>query len=116
MEHKNLESGHFFLFGATANELLEILSEIRRISKYLVHRRDSDRGLPLPTDQSVALVNQRAKRMRCNIVICGLSEFTILFTLSHKRYDFQKKKILDLKSCLVLSTNLIRKISLSKRQ
>jgi len=35
VEYKILESGHLFLFGTTANELLEILSEIK-ISKYFV--------------------------------------------------------------------------------
>ena len=39
----------------------------------------------------VTLVIQQAKRMR--LIICGLSDSTIFFTLSDKRHDFRKKVI-----------------------
>jgi len=40
----------------------------------------------------VVLVIQHAMRMR-HIVICGLPALQYFSTLSHKRYDFRKKKI-----------------------
>ena len=43
---------------------------------------------------------QYAKCMR-HIVICGLPAFTILSTLSYKRYDFRGKKLLNIKLCFV---------------
>jgi hypothetical protein len=41
----------------------------------------------------VALGIQHAKRMR-NIIICGLPPVQYLSTLSHKRQDFQEKKVI----------------------
>jgi hypothetical protein len=37
-----------------------------------------------------ALVIRHAKRMRRDIVICGLSGSNKFFTLSHKEHDFRK--------------------------
>ena len=45
---------------------------------------------------SVALVIKHAMRKR-HIVICGLFANTIFFALLHKRYDFPKKKLLNVK-------------------
>ena len=43
----------------------------------------------------VALLIQHATRRR--IAICGLSGSTIFSTLSHKRHDFRKKMLLNVK-------------------
>ena len=51
----------------------------------------------------VALGIQLAKRMY-PIVICGLSSSNV-FTLSHKRHDFQTKILLNIKCVLISSTN-----------
>jgi hypothetical protein len=54
----------------------------------------------------VALGIQHAKRM-CLIVICHLSGFADVSTLSHKGQDFQEKKVTELKKCvLIFSANL----------
>ena len=45
---------------------------------------------------SVALVIQHAMRMQ-HIVICDLSGYTIFLHISHKRPDFRKEKILNIK-------------------
>jgi len=44
----------------------------------------------------VAVVFQHAMRLR-HIVICGLHRSTIFFTFSHKRNNFEKKKLLNTK-------------------
>ena len=56
--------------------------------------------------ESVALGMRHAISMR-HILICGLSGFVIFFsTLSHKRHDFRKKKVLlNTNVVLILSTN-----------
>jgi hypothetical protein len=46
----------------------------------------------------VALGIHRAMRMRHG-VICSLPGSTLFFTSSHKRHDFRKKKILNIKMC-----------------
>jgi len=92
----------FFLFGATANELLEILSEMRKISKYWQHCRDSDRGLSLPIDQpvfsSVALINQHANRMRHNILSSVVSPNLQYFSLYLIKGTIFRKKIIGYKN------------------
>ena len=47
-------------------------------------------------------------RMR-HIVICGLSGSTIFSTLSHKRHDFRKKKLLSTKCVSIFCTNFFPK-------
>jgi len=55
----------------------------------------------------VDLSIQHAMRMR-HIVICGLSGCTIIFTYSHKRHDFQKKKkLLNIKFLFHFSLELL---------
>jgi len=51
----------------------------------------------------VALGVHNAMRM-LHIVICGLSGSEICFsTLSHKQHDFREKKIIEHKTCFVIS-------------
>jgi hypothetical protein len=45
---------------------------------------------------STALDIHHAKRMR-HIAICGLSGLPRFSTLSHKKYNFQKKKVIERK-------------------
>jgi len=52
---------------------------------------------------SVASVIQQAMRMR-PIVICGLPDSTVIFTLSRKRYDFLKK-IVENKICVLICSD-----------
>ena len=53
-----------------------------------------------------ALFIQHAIRVR-HIVICDLSSSTVLFpTLSHKRHDFRKKKLLKIKCVFRISLRL----------
>ena len=54
---------------------------------------------------SVAFVIQNAKRMR-RIVICSLSGCNIFSTLSHKRHDFRKNKLLNFYCCTVHFDNI----------
>jgi hypothetical protein len=93
----------FFLFGATANEFLKILCELRKISKYWQNCRDSDRGLALPIDQpvfsSVALVNQHAWGMRRNILSSVVSPNLQYFSLYLIKGTIFRKKILYIKMC-----------------
>ena len=63
----------------------------------------------------VCSVIQYAMRMR-HIVICGLSGSAFCSTLSHKRHDFRKQKILTHKMCvLIFSTTFVINVSHSKR-
>ena len=54
----------------------------------------------------LALDFQHTMRMRHN-VICGLSGCTILFTLSYKRQDFRKEKLLNIKCVLIFSKTFV---------
>jgi hypothetical protein len=54
----------------------------------------------------VALGIQHAMRVRY-IVICGLSRATYSPTLTHKRHDFRKRKLLNSKRVLILSTTFV---------
>jgi hypothetical protein len=55
---------------------------------------------------SVAWGIQHAMRMR-RMVICGLYSSTVFSVLSHKRHDFRKKKVLNIRCAFrVSSTNL----------
>jgi hypothetical protein len=65
----------------------------------------------------VALGFQRAMRMGC-IFMRGLSGSTVFFffTLSHKRHDFRKKKILNKKCVSIFSTAFVRSIFYSKKK
>ena len=63
---------------------------------------------------SVALVTQRAMRMR-HIVICVLPTLRYFYTLSHKRHDFWGKKYIEHKMCAsISSTTFVPNISHSK--
>jgi len=51
-----------------------------------------------------------------HIVMCGLSGCTVFSTLSLKRHDFRKKKIIEPKMCvLILSTTFVSNIYYSKQ-
>ena len=62
----------------------------------------------------VALGIQNAKRMR-HIVICSLPKSKYFSTLSHKRHDFQGKKLLKIKCVLISSTAFVWYTSHSKK-
>jgi hypothetical protein len=64
----------------------------------------------------VALGIQHAMRLRH--VICGLCSALHYFsTLSHKRYDFRKKKVTEHKTCvLIFSTTFVENMSHSKKK
>jgi len=58
---------------------------------------------------SVVLVIQHAKRMR-RIILLSVTSLALLFfsTLSHKWYDFRKKKVIEHEVCgLILSTIVV---------
>ena len=63
----------------------------------------------------VALGIQHAMRKR-RIVICGLSDCTIFFILTHKRHDSRKKDTEHKMCVVILFTNFIRTISHSKKK
>ena len=57
---------------------------------------------------SVALVIQHANRIRRKLLsslVCPAVQH--LSTLLHKRYDFRKKLVLDIKYVLIFSTNVV---------
>jgi hypothetical protein len=60
----------------------------------------SGKAINITQSEGVCLqaVIQHAIRM-LHIVICGLSISTVFSTLSHKGYDFRKKKVVGLKMC-----------------
>jgi hypothetical protein len=41
------------------------------------------------------------------IVICGLFGCTVFFTLSHKRYDFRGKEVIEHEMCVLFSNELL---------
>jgi hypothetical protein len=43
----------------------------------------------------------------CDIVICGLPDSTIFSTLSHKRYDFRKEKVIEPKIYMFFSLQVL---------
>jgi len=57
----------------------------------------------------VALSIQHAMRMR-QIIICGLPSSTTFFTLFHKRHDFRKKTLLNIKCVFRVSLQLLSEI------
>ena len=61
-------------------------------------------SITYPKCAFVVLRIQLAMRMR-HIGICELSGSTIFFHISHKRYDFRNKKVIEHKMCaLIFST------------
>jgi hypothetical protein len=64
----------------------------------------------------VALGILHAKRMRCYIVICGLSGSTTFFTLSYRRYEFREKVSLSIKCVLIFSAIFFCNFSHSKKK
>ena len=62
----------------------------------------------------VVLLIQHAKRMR-HIFICNLSRFTIFLTLFHKRHDFRRKKILNIKCASICYSNFVWNTSFSNK-
>jgi len=52
---------------------------------------------------NVTLRRVCSQRMR-HIVICGLPTVQYFPTLSHKRHDFRKKKVLNIKCVSIFST------------
>jgi len=56
----------------------------------------------------VALVIQHAMHMR-HIAICGLQAVQYFCTLSYKRQDFRKEKLLNTKCVMIFSTTFVFK-------
>ena len=63
----------------------------------------------------VCSLSQHAMRMR-RIVICGLSDYTGFFHISHKMHDFRIRVIQHKMCVLIFSTALVRNISPSTKK
>jgi len=91
----------FSLFRLILKIIITIIIKNRLCTNSIILRRfrviilavEKTKSMRYPESVFLALVIQRAKRMR-NIVICGLPEFTTLFpTFSYKRHDLRKKSL-----------------------
>ena len=84
---------------------LFILRTVQRVFAPTTLTRPPCVSITYPACVSAGLVIKHAMRKR-HIVICGLSACTIFSTLSHKRYDFPKKNLLNKKYVLIFYTGL----------